>query len=335
VLSFAAAKHQRALIDVVADRILPRRFPVRGGRRRLRSTIRTTRTMFAARKHADTETWLSKPTRPTMPIQTMSRKTPAKIFRSEKMKSIEERITAWLDVIPGAISGSGGHNQTFRVACSLYNGWGLSESETLRWLEQYNQKCDPPWSASELRHKATDATKAKHTKPRGHLVRNEKQFRTAPVPIQKPVEDTRQTTVAQLRHGDHASFSLFTHACIHKPSRARVCEKRKTSVICVPKSEVSHGDHASFPVSQRERTEKTTNLAKKFCSKLPLPSENSKTSVTTVPDTKSADEWTDDQIHDEHRPFWRMADGKWHPVNDSAEKLRDAKNGNGAHGKTT
>ena len=46
--------------------------------------------------------------------------TKTKSFHSE-MKSIDERIAAWL----GAISGSGGHNQTFRVACSLYNGWGL------------------------------------------------------------------------------------------------------------------------------------------------------------------------------------------------------------------
>jgi hypothetical protein len=38
----------------------------------------------------------------------------------KKMNSIEERIPRWLDAIPGAISGSGGHNQTFRVACQLF-----------------------------------------------------------------------------------------------------------------------------------------------------------------------------------------------------------------------
>jgi hypothetical protein len=114
------------------------------------------------------------------------------------MVTVEARIAAWLDAIPGAISGSGGHNQTFRVACQLYNGWGLSETETLRWLERYNEKCQPPWSASELRHKASDAVKAKHVKPRGHLVRDEARFRTAPVPVRQPVKDTRQTVSGNL-----------------------------------------------------------------------------------------------------------------------------------------
>jgi hypothetical protein len=85
------------------------------------------------------------------------------------MNSIEERIPKWLDAIPGAVAGQGGHNQTFRVACSLYNGWGLSEVQTLRWLKLYNAKCQPKWSEAELKHKAVSAVKASHSKTRGHL----------------------------------------------------------------------------------------------------------------------------------------------------------------------
>ena len=106
------------------------------------------------------------------------------------MVTVEERIAAWLDVIPGAISGQGGHNQTFRVACHLYNGWGLSEAETLRWLARYNEKCEPAWTLAELKHKASTAAKAKHSKPRGHIARDAG-FSTKPVPIRKPNNDSR------------------------------------------------------------------------------------------------------------------------------------------------
>ena len=42
--------------------------------------------------------------------------------------------------------------------------------ETLAWLKVYNAKCQPPWSDKELAHKAKDAAKAKHEKPRGYLL---------------------------------------------------------------------------------------------------------------------------------------------------------------------
>jgi hypothetical protein len=67
-----------------------------------------------------------------------------------KKPTIQERIAKYLEAIPGAIAGAGGHKQTFKVACSLYNGWALSEEETLAWLKVYNAKCQPPWSDREL-----------------------------------------------------------------------------------------------------------------------------------------------------------------------------------------
>ena len=70
---------------------------------------------------------------------------------------------------PGAISGSGGHDQTFKVACALYNGWCLTEEETFSWLALYNQKCQPRWNERELKHKAASAAKAMHEKRRGYL----------------------------------------------------------------------------------------------------------------------------------------------------------------------
>ena len=81
----------------------------------------------------------------------------------------QERIFRYLAACPPAISGSGGHNQTFALACSLYNGFALSEAETLEYLKMYNSRCRPEWSEAELAHKAQQAALAQHTKPRGHL----------------------------------------------------------------------------------------------------------------------------------------------------------------------
>jgi hypothetical protein len=91
--------------------------------------------------------------------------------REEKPKPTkQERIAKYVEVIPPAIAGAGGHPQTFKVACSLYNGWALCEEETLAWLKVYNKKCEPRWSDKELEHKAKDATKVQHDKPRGYLL---------------------------------------------------------------------------------------------------------------------------------------------------------------------
>ena len=84
--------------------------------------------------------------------------------------TLQERIQTYLDAAPPAIAYSDGHKQTFKVACLLFNGWALTVDETLAWLKVYNTKCQPPWSDKELAHKAKDAAKAKHEKPRGYLL---------------------------------------------------------------------------------------------------------------------------------------------------------------------
>src|SRR5262249_41110039 len=57
-----------------------------------------------------------------------------------------------------AISGSGGHNQTYKVACMVVKGFHLSPEEAFQILWQhYNPACVPPWSETELRHKVSEA----------------------------------------------------------------------------------------------------------------------------------------------------------------------------------
>lgn len=69
------------------------------------------------------------------------------------------RAAKYLERIPPAVSGQGGHNQTFNAACILVLGFGLSVDEAYPLLASWNQQCQPPWSEKELRHKLDDARK--------------------------------------------------------------------------------------------------------------------------------------------------------------------------------
>ncbi len=81
-----------------------------------------------------------------------------------------ERAHAYAAASPVAVSGSDGSGATFRLACSLVNGFALDERAALEVLQQWNTGCMPPWMDKDLRHKVEDALKANHQKPRGHLL---------------------------------------------------------------------------------------------------------------------------------------------------------------------
>lgn len=80
--------------------------------------------------------------------------------------SIYDRARAYLERIPSAISGSGGHEQTFGAARALvgFMSKGLQRSEAWALLCDYNRRCEPPWSERELEHKLSDAERA-HSVP--------------------------------------------------------------------------------------------------------------------------------------------------------------------------
>ena len=127
-----------------------------------------------------------------------------------------------------------GHNQTFCVACRLYNGWALSELEVLRWLERYNEKCEPPWRLAELKHKAASAVKARHKKCRGHML-GEEDPQTHPAPIRLPPKDTRLPAEG-FASGRTPGTPFSTPSPISKnKDLCFMCETRKKGVASVPK----------------------------------------------------------------------------------------------------
>ncbi len=84
--------------------------------------------------------------------------------------SVERRALAYLQAMPAAVSGQGGHSATYSAATVLVHGFALSTGQAFSMLlAHYNPRCQPPWKEKELRHKVEDAAKKPHDKPLGWL----------------------------------------------------------------------------------------------------------------------------------------------------------------------
>lgn len=80
------------------------------------------------------------------------------------------RAVAYLDAIPGAVSGQGGHSQTYAAATAMVHGFDLDPAVAFNlMMNHYNPRCDPPWSEHEMRHKINDAATKPHNRERGWL----------------------------------------------------------------------------------------------------------------------------------------------------------------------
>jgi len=75
------------------------------------------------------------------------------------MMDTYQRMLAYLEKLPAAVSGQGGHNATLRVACECFR-FGLTRAEAWDALQWYNShRCSPAWGEKQLRHKLDDAEK--------------------------------------------------------------------------------------------------------------------------------------------------------------------------------
>jgi P4 family phage/plasmid primase-like protien len=84
---------------------------------------------------------------------------------------IVDRAIAYLARVPPAISGNGGHNQTFWAARIVVRGFDLGADAGFEILQEfYNPRCEPPWRDAELMHKCEDADCVEFDKPRGWLL---------------------------------------------------------------------------------------------------------------------------------------------------------------------
>ena len=71
---------------------------------------------------------------------------PPQAVKGDDYARIFERARRYVDVIPAAVSGQGGHDQTFAVAVALCYGWDLEEADAWEVLNTFSARCEPPWS---------------------------------------------------------------------------------------------------------------------------------------------------------------------------------------------
>jgi RecA-family ATPase len=122
-----------------------------------------------------------------------------------------ERARRYLAKIPPAISGQHGHDQTFAVACTLVQGFGLSVADASSLLSEYNARCSPPWSERDLAHKLADADRAAPPpEGRGHLARSTGP--ASPRPPSSPVSHLSAPATAT-PIADATQFETFLRAC--------------------------------------------------------------------------------------------------------------------------
>lgn len=69
------------------------------------------------------------------------------------------RAAAYVAKVPVAIEGQKGDRQTFKVCAALVRNFGLTEEEALPILRDWNARCLPPWSESQLLEKLKNAEK--------------------------------------------------------------------------------------------------------------------------------------------------------------------------------
>jgi hypothetical protein len=71
-----------------------------------------------------------------------------------------DRARSYLAKCEPAIQGSGGRTTTFITAQRLVRGFALSVGDAFTLMQEWNQRCVPPWSDHDLRVKCEEAAKS-------------------------------------------------------------------------------------------------------------------------------------------------------------------------------
>jgi putative DNA primase/helicase len=137
------------------------------------------------------------------------------------------RARAYLNKVPPAIQGQAGDRLTFKAACKLVQGFGLSKDHALPLLEAWNKTCVPPWEGKDLNRKLDEA--AKRCKDPGYLLRDEvvdDPFRLARLFLAEEYQESPENNLVYWR-GDWYEW----HAGVYKVLDAGTLTLRLTRFI--------------------------------------------------------------------------------------------------------
>lgn len=157
-------------------------------------------------------------------------------------RDASRRARAYVAKMDPAIEGSGGHLATWRVAQVLVRGFALSLQEAMEVMEEFNQRCRPPWSPRELTHKLESAQQ-RSGMPIGCLLREQvRQWRDAwdgeVAPEAAELGDERHAPSGTLAEantppgaGDWRSLLSMTRASRGQPPVPRRCIENVLTVL--------------------------------------------------------------------------------------------------------
>lgn len=119
-----------------------------------------------------------------------------RVVRSRGKTSLgdrERRAAAYVDKIPGAVSGNAGHTATFNAVAHVMFGFDVDVDVARRIiLDHYNQRCSPPWTDKEIDHKL-ESVAERCTRERGYLLTDR-----APVHTLQQAADSAPEASAEL-----------------------------------------------------------------------------------------------------------------------------------------
>lgn len=124
-------------------------------------------------------------------------------------EAVMTRARSYVEAMEPAVAGSHGHTATFKVALALRHGFGLTMHAAWPLLKEYSDRCLPPWSDKDLRHKLEQVEKVHHQKPRGHLLGKGSQL----------VAGRRSHGEPQRTGRDERNWREFDRAALHVEQR--------------------------------------------------------------------------------------------------------------------
>jgi hypothetical protein len=139
--------------------------------------------------------------------------TPSGLDRQRLM----DRARKYIAKMDPAISGERGHDRTFSVAMKLVEGFALTDDEVLELLREYSDRCQPPWSERDLRHKVESARARIDAGRLGHLA--------ATCGYSAPHGSPPRVVGVAPRHGDKPGHPLPDRQQVHSPTCRGPCPR--------------------------------------------------------------------------------------------------------------
>jgi hypothetical protein len=131
---------------------------------------------------------------------------------------VVERAREWLAKQPGAVEGEGGDAQTFKVICALRD-LGPSAEQAGELLANWNDRCSPPWSPSELGVKVDNAY-AYAQNDAGARAAMPDDFPVMDVPAAPPRKPTKVTRLSHFANQESKGAGYLAKGLLQKASYA-------------------------------------------------------------------------------------------------------------------